>query len=161
MIYKVNGSNGAMHTVDTEKVMCTCMAFKFQHKDVFPKLDEKRYCKHLMQFKGEIGILHSTPKSQGVSARPVGPNSHKGKHSRNVIQILQEDIVKWMTVHKDYHSAKFEFCGSWRRGAQTIGDIDLLISDASTVFFRSYVHQTLSDNTDKVLLNGAKNYIRN
>ena len=153
MIYKLKGSGSATHTVDTDKVTCTCMDFKFQHRDVHPKLDEKRYCKHLKQFKGEINVLHS---NQGVTSRPVGPNSHKGKHPRNVIQLMQEQIVKWMSDHPDYHTAKFEFCGSWRRGAQTIGDVDLLISEESEFTFRHDVINILQRVADETLLEGLK-----
>jgi DNA polymerase/3'-5' exonuclease PolX len=152
MIYKVKGSKGAVHTVDTDKVTCSCLGFKFKHRASHPILDDERYCKHLMQFKGEIHILHSN--NQGVTDRPVGPNSHKGKHSRNVIQVLQEDIVKWMSEHSLYFNAKWEFCGSWRRGAQTIGDIDLLISGSSPHVFVEYLLEKFKNEADEVLLDG-------
>jgi DNA polymerase/3'-5' exonuclease PolX len=155
MIYKIKGS-GATHSVDTQAVTCTCMDFKMRHRNVFGIFDNQRYCKHLQGFKGEIGILHMSLKTQEVSGRPVGPNSHKGKHARNVIQILQEQIVNWMTECPTYHSVNFEFCGSWRRGAMTIGDIDLLISDESENQFIQHFKSKLDRESDEVLLDGPK-----
>lgn len=109
MIVEIHGTNSVYH-VDTELVTCDCPDFKFRRR-TYNINDPNRLCKHL---------------SQVVTSLNTG-TLKKTYHHRTVIEYyinVVEDLIK------EFESLiiKREYCGSYRRGKEFSGDIDLLFT---------------------------------
>ena len=101
------------YEIDIEKVTCSCLDFKFRrHRN--PKGSLERRCKHLAEVMKDIPIIKSKTWSE------------KKRHPRVKVEEIAKIIGKILLNSKSVE--QFEFCGSYRRKKNTIGDLDVVIS---------------------------------
>jgi len=127
MIIKVPSSSGnSEYEVDTENITCTCPNFKYRCTH-FAKDREERLCKHLVKVYNENPQLK--PKilvdiEKGINNQGVDPDG-KVRYPREIFDLYVTDIK---AVLNSIHTIKrYEICGSYRRLAPSISDLDILI----------------------------------
>jgi len=125
------------YEVNLEDVTCTCPHFKFRLSRL-SKADSNRLCKHLLPFKDNINVK---VKSKGWSM--------KSKHKREDIQRTVNLLV---AILNTYPLTKYEFVGSYRRGKDLIGDIDVII--CCDIVEYEYLINEISEYAEKVLASG-------
>jgi len=126
----INSESGKTYEIDLNKVTCSCPGFVYR-KSHFAIDNPERLCKHLLAIKDKL----TYKKSDGVKW------SKKGKHERYVVEPIVNDLKAFLAKCSDID--KFEFCGSYRRGKEQIGDIDIIITckkDIETIFKRFEKH---------------------
>lgn len=109
-IIEVKGSTGNKYKVNLEKVTCTCIGFKYNGSR-HPKDAEQRLCKHLKKFKNKLVIEKVKDKKR-----------YPRKTIEMVVEQLKDSILNDKSLIK-----KYEICGSWRRGSEMIGDLDVVL----------------------------------
>lgn len=101
------------HIIDIEKVTCSCPDFKFRRQR-YPKGSAERRCKHLAEAMKDIPIIESKTWSE------------KKRHPRVKVEEIAKKVNKILLGSPDVE--QFEYCGSYRRGKSTIGDLDVVIT---------------------------------
>lgn len=145
------------YKIDLKKVTCECAHFKFRLKK-FSLLDPQRLCKHLLPFADQI--------NQGVKIS----KSRKSRHPREAMEALKKKIAE---IAEYFAIENIEYCGSFRRRAETSGDMDILLSwkdyednwkDIENFFgwVRSLSTETLVDGKKKmsVVIDGIQTDVR-
>ena len=139
----VKGDHG-IYRVNLQNVTCTCQGF-VRWKEKLDITDSKRMCKHLKPFETEISKYL---KKKGWSM--------KSRHPREKIERLKTSIFSFLDDF-DFITRR-EICGSYRRGLQTIGDIDILLTVTGNNFllgpkifkeFENIVQKTLVMGSQK------------
>lgn len=127
-------------TIDIEKVICTCPDFKFR-RSRFAKTDERRRCKHLTEAMAHIPTKQSKTWSE------------KKRHPRSVVEPIAKKIAHLLGIHSTIE--KFVFCGSYRRGKDTIGDLDILVLKTNDNWDdNKSILKTIEANSEKVMVSG-------
>ena len=130
------------YTVDIEKVTCNCPDFKFR-RSRFGKNDIQRRCKHLAELMKDIPIIEAKTWSE------------KKRHDRKDVEKLAELVTRHFAKYASIE--KFEFCGSFRRGKLTIGDLDVVIVKKDDDWSDNVsVLNNLYDIAEKILTKGTQ-----
>lgn len=99
--------------VDAKSITCTCPHFRFRLKAI-AKHDPRRLCKHLKSVESQLTI----PK----------PRVSKSAKTRHLREVAEHVVNKVESLLKSVPNVeKWEFCGSYRRKKDTVGDLDLLV----------------------------------
>lgn len=126
--------------IDTEKVTCTCPDFKFR-RSKFSKDSEERRCKHLREAMKNV----PTKTSQHWS--------EKKRHPRTIVEPIAKKVAALLSLHHSIE--KFVFCGSYRRGKDTIGDLDILVVKINDNWDdNKSILKTIEANSEKVMVSG-------
>ena len=125
MKIEVKGSKDNVYVVDTELMTCTCPRFQFHCKN-FEVNDPQRVCKHM----GSVLAEHSTEKSV------VSPDADgKVRYPREKFEPYIA-IIDHITDTFSPFISKQLVCGSWRREAERVSDLDVLLVMKDVQSFR-------------------------
>jgi len=151
MEYKVLSSDGETeYTVDTEKVTCTCPQFMYRcsHK---PIDSEDRLCKHIAKVFEEhpesvpTRLQHEYAQADMSGKDPDG----KVRYPRGLFDLYVSSIKSTLAQFNQIVS-KFEVCGSYRRLASRVSDLDILIQLDSTLIIDIW-ESTEPDHNDNYI----------
>lgn len=120
MKIEVKGSKEQTYVVDSDKLTCTCPHFKFRCKD-FGLNDPNRMCKHLKQAAEEHSELfsaHDVP----VGTDPDGKVRHPREEFIPYVSMIHHVMELFSSC-----ITRYEICGSWRREAKRVSDLDVLM----------------------------------
>lgn len=122
-IFKYESDSGHVYTVDTKAVTCDCPHYRYRTSH-YPVSDERRLCKHL----GSVLRCYPefTPKSISSNDGPVKSQDGKIRYPRAIFDMYIIDIRSVMEQF-DGIIERYEICGSYRRLAPMVSDLDLLI----------------------------------
>lgn len=129
MKIEVTGSSSQPYIVDTEALTCTCPHFRYRCTHHSIDSDE-RLCKHLTQVLLDYPDLR--PKfmknndniTNGFKLDPDG----KVRYPRSVFDPYVTELKSMLSNFiNSGNISKFEFCGSYRRLAPRVSDLDILI----------------------------------
>lgn len=131
MIIEVQGSSSTPYKVDTEKVTCTCPNFRYRCSH-FSVDSENRLCKHLRE------VYEQHPELASVAIQIVlgkyadttmEPTEDPDGKTRYPISFFDSYVFDIKSIMKNYSQDidKYEFCGSYRRRAERVSDLDVLI----------------------------------
>lgn len=128
MEYKVLSSDGETeYIVDTEKVTCTCPQFMYRcsHK---PIDSEDRLCKHIAKvFEDHPESIPARLQKEYANADMSGKDPDgKIRYPRSLFDLYVTSIKSAMLQFPNI-IARFEVCGSYRRLAPRVSDLDILI----------------------------------
>lgn len=130
MEVKVLSSNGeSEYIVDTEKVTCTCANFKYRCSH-FTADREERICKHINQVFTEHPEWKPISLVKAEKEMDMGGKDSDGKvrYPRGVFDLYVADIKSALNQFiKSGKLSKFEICGSYRRLAEKVSDLDILM----------------------------------
>jgi DNA polymerase (family 10) len=131
MKYNVIGSKGTEYTIDTEDVTCTCPGFKFFCKG-FNKNEEGRKCRHLKEFCNDNpDVVLGVQIIEG--ADPDGKTRYPREKFEPYIAMIDHMVDAFeLFIHKKL------VCGSWRRKAQRVSDLDVLLVVKDVESFRQF-----------------------
>jgi len=137
MKYNVKGSTGVEYEIDSEDITCTCPRFKFHCKS-FGKNEDERKCKHIVQFeKDNPDIVLGVKLKEGTD--PDGKVRYPRERFNGYVSMI-EHMMDAFSVF----ISKYEVCGSWRRKAARVSDLDVLMVvknlDALHLFYK-YVEE--------------------
>lgn len=123
-VFKYESESGSIYTQDIEKLTCTCPNFKYRTGH-FPIDDERRLCKHLETiFRC---YPEYTPKSlksnETVSSKQA---DGKTRFPRAMFDMYIVDIKAVLAQFTNIIE-RYEICGSYRRLAPMVSDLDVLI----------------------------------
>jgi len=128
MEYKVLSSDGETeYTVDTEKVTCTCPQFTYRcaHK---PIDSEERLCKHIAKVFEEhpelipARLQHEYSQADMSGKDPDGKTRYPRTLFDLYVTALKSTINQFSNIIE-----RFEICGSYRRLASRVSDLDVLL----------------------------------
>lgn len=140
-VMEVLGKHGT-YTVDIEKVTCSCPDFKFR-KFKFAKMSEERRCIHLKEAMINIPTKESKTWSE------------KKRHLRSHVEPIAKKLAILLSSFQNIE--KFEFCGSFRRGKETIGDLDILILKKNDDWSdNKFILKTIEKIAEKVMVSGEQ-----
>lgn len=100
------------HVIDIEKVTCDCQDFKYRRSKKAKGSSERR-CKHLAVAMAHIPVVESKTWSE--------KKRHERADCEPVVKKVSDILLGTPSVEN------FVFCGSYRRGKETIGDLDILV----------------------------------
>ena len=128
MKVEVKGSKENVYVVDTELMTCTCPRFVYHCKN-FGVNDPNRICKHMGPVLAEhVSVCHVESKIPDVDGK---------------VRYPREDFIPYIKMIDDIIGAFKSsimmrmVCGSWRREAERVSDLDVLIVMKDTKSFRS------------------------
>lgn len=128
MKFEVKGSSVNPYVVDTEEITCTCPNWKYKCRH-HPIDSESRLCKHLIQvfndhpeLKPGWMIRQESSLNEATTTDPDG----KVRYPRSIFDIYVSDIKSVLGQYST-EIKKYEFCGSYRRLAEKVADIDVLL----------------------------------
>lgn len=131
------------YKIDIEKITCTCPDFKFRRFRK-GKNDLERRCKHLQEAMKYIPVSKSS-----------NTWSEKKRHPRKSVEKVGKRLSE---IFKTFSTIeKFEFCGSFRRGKSTIGDLDIVISKNNDYWTDNPdILKRFESCADKVMVSGRQ-----
>ena len=112
----IKGSKGDIYSINFIEQTCTCADFVYR-KSKSPINSDNRLCKHLRQWFN----THEKPKESILKVS----KSAKARHQRSFVETYVNYIHETFKLFPEIK--KYDFCGSYRRGAITIGDLDIIM----------------------------------
>lgn len=131
--------SGATYKINLESVTCSCLDFRYAYRFEYAVDRPERLCKHLQLYKDKL-----------IPLKPNAKWSAKGKHAREDVQKVVDVLYRMIQNYK----LKYEVCGSYRRGKDLIGDIDMIIN-GSIKQYNKYV-DNVSDIAEKIFTRGPQ-----
>jgi DNA polymerase/3'-5' exonuclease PolX len=125
------GSGGNTYDVDTEALKCSCPRFKFHCKN-FGVNEPERLCKHLIQALKENPPSHVFIEG-GVTIDPDGKTRYPREKFEPYVVMIEHMMDAFSSL-----IIKNEICGSWRRGAERVSDLDVLLVMKDVESFRQF-----------------------
>lgn len=128
MVYKVLSSDGETeYDVDTEKVTCTCAQFTYRcaHK---PIDSEDRLCKHIAKvFNEHPESIPPRLQKEYVNVDMSGKDPDgKTRYPRGLFDLYVSSIKSVVEKFPNIF-LRSEVCGSYRRLAPKVSDLDILV----------------------------------
>lgn len=123
--FSYESDSGKIYGIDPDKVTCDCPNFRYRTSH-FPVDDERRFCKHLSY------VYRCYPEllPKAIADRDENELIHKAgdktRYPRELFDIYISDIDSVMDQFKDIIK-RYQICGSYRRLAKMVSDLDLLI----------------------------------
>ena len=158
MIFNVNGSNpGTHHTVDTERVTCTCKDFIFKRSN-YSKDSKNRQCKHISKiFKDhpELSPVQTIDDPNRDQIDKDGICRYPRVLFSPYTKAIEDLISKFPGV------TRVNPCGEFERLLDKVDKLVFVVSCSDFKSLCSYIEQTMfpivvsrSDSRVKYLING-------
>jgi DNA polymerase (family 10) len=127
MKFEIKGNAKDPYIVDTEELTCTCPRWKF-HCRHFTKENEGRLCKHLEKVLCDHPELKPVwmMKADQIESSGLPDPDGKVRYPRSIFDMYVVDL-KSLLIRFDNIIEKYEFCGSYRRMAERVSDLDILL----------------------------------
>lgn len=126
MKLEVQGSGDSIYEVDTELITCTCPNFRYRCRH-FGITNPDRMCKHIFKVFNDHPELKPAAIIQAEKKLPKAGEDADGKvrYPRAIFDPYVSEIRSVMAAFSIV--SKYEFCGSYRRLASRVSDLDVLI----------------------------------
>lgn len=151
-IMKYESDNGGIYNLNLKDVTCTCNDFR--HRRKHHTIDkEDRQCKHLKL--AYLTYPDFLPESilEADSDKPSIQSDGKTRYPRFIFDAYVRDIKATLKNAFGNQIEQFEICGSYRRLAPNVSDLDVLIAtkpdadwDGILDYFEQYLKYQLCDN---------------
>lgn len=128
-VIEIKGSKVDPYRVDTEELTCTCPDFIHRRK-YFSTENPERLCKHLCKvFEDNPNLKPSyLKKLDMIETSGVENQDGKVRYPRSIVDFYVEDLKSILRSFSQNIIEKYEICGSYRRLASYVSDIDVLLT---------------------------------